>query len=140
VTDLRRTTGRVVALVVAAAYAGGLAVTEPFTTPADVVTACGVAGGAVALVLSLTGRRDGSEGVEVTGSAAQALGPTSVRGALPWVVLAVAVVGWEVFCYFGAPRSAHPTISSIYDTVAGWRAAKAVVVLAWLGLGWELVR
>jgi ABC-type dipeptide/oligopeptide/nickel transport system permease subunit len=132
------TAARVGILVVAAAYAGILATTRPFTVPADVVTSLGLAVGAGALVFGLTvGRAAGAAGARP----AEVIEAGTTGGtAIPWVVLVVVVVGWELYCFFGGPRPAHPTLSSVYDIVARWQAAKAVVVLAWLALGWELAR
>lgn len=121
---------RVAAAAAAVAYAVLLAMTKPFTVAADVVTAVGLAAGAAALGVRLASEGRGEGGLE--GSP----GGT----ATPWLVLLTVAVGWELYCFFGGPRPAHPTLSTIYDLVARWPAAKAVVVLAWLALGWELVR
>jgi len=132
------TAARVAAVVGAAAYAGLLATTRPFTLEADVVTAVAlaVAAGAVAATLATT------RSVGPDGRSGRLPGP-AVTGRRPyavWIVLAGAVVAWELFCFFGGARPAHPTLSSIYDIVARTEAVKAVVVLAWVGLGWALVR
>jgi hypothetical protein len=115
------------ALVVgAAAYAGFLATTEPFTLTADIATAVPLAAGAVVTVHSLrspTERR-----------------PFEWRAALPWLVLLGAVVAWELITFFAVARATHPTLSSLYDTAARHEAAKAAVAFCWLLLGWELVR
>jgi hypothetical protein len=122
---------RAAVLLAAAAYAGLLATTRPFTDSADAVTALGLAAGAGALLLRLAPRRavvDGPAASEPAGSA------------VPWLVLLALAVAWELYCFFGGPRPAHPTFSTIYDLAARWEAAKAAAVLAWLFLGWELVR
>jgi hypothetical protein len=67
-------------------------------------------------------------------------GPPAAGSAVPWVVVLAALVAWELIALFAGTRSAHPTVSSIYDILAQWRAAKAAVLLAWLALGWYLVR
>jgi len=128
---------RTTALIGAAAYAGLLATTRPFTLPADLVTAAALVVAAAAMATRLLSGRPAPAVPQGGAQGDEAAGATTV---LPWVVLAGAVLAWELFCYFGAPRSAHPTISSIYDALARWRAAKAAVVLAWVALGWALVR
>lgn len=120
--------------VAAVAYAVLLATTRPFTVAADVVTALGLAAGAAALGVRLASER------RVAASAEGTLEGSPGGTAIPWLVLLTVAVGWELYCFFGGPRPAHPTLSTIYDLVARWPAAKAVVVLAWVALGWELVR
>ncbi|MHB8219478.1 MAG: hypothetical protein ACYDHU_04050 [Acidimicrobiales bacterium] len=148
------TAARVTALIGAAAYAGLLATTRPFTLEADVVTALALAVAVAAVVLRLasartvrtvpdgTGGAGGTGGTGGTGGARrdQEPGFAGWRPSAPWIVLAGAVVAWELFCFFGGARPAHPTLSSIYDIAARSEAAKAAVVLAWVGLGWALVR
>lgn len=138
------TTASVLVTVSAAAYAGLVATTTPFTAEADLVVACGVAAGGVALVFRLAGRLPSfgrPAGAVTPGDPGRPGDDSPTRGgAAPWVLLLLAVVGWELFCYFGSPRSAHPTISSIYDALARVKAAKAAVALAWLALGWRLLR
>jgi len=51
-----------------------------------------------------------------------------------------ALVGWELYNFFSARRATHPTISSLYDAASRTHAWKAAFFLAWLALGWELVR
>lgn len=135
-------------LVGAAAYAGLLATTRPFTLQADGVTAAALVVGAVAYVARVAGRGtrdtvDGGTGGEA-GTSGPAIGPGPMaaqwRPYAPWILVAGAVVAWELYCFFGGARPAHPTLSSIYDIAARSQAIKAAVVLAWLGLGWALVR
>jgi hypothetical protein len=56
-----------------------------------------------------------------------------------WIVLFAVVVAFELFEYFEHPRSAHPTISSLSDELSAWQAGKAVLFLAWFGIGWLIV-
>jgi len=126
-------------LVGAAAYAGALAVTKPFTTPANVVTALGLAVGVGAVVFWMTGDR-ATRPFEPQTTVEMPAAEGGVGGTvLPWWILLAVGAGWELFCYFGAPRSAHPTLSAMYDFAARWDAVKAVIVLAWLALGWEML-
>ncbi len=118
----------------ALAYAGLLASTTPFTPEADAVTAVALAAAAAVLLVRLTRSR-----TLPAGAAAVDESPEGAS-ALPWVVLLAVVAGWELYCFFGGPRPAHPTLSTVYDLAARWPAAKAAIVLAWLALGWELLR
>jgi len=141
-----------VALLVAAAlYAWLVAGTTPFTTTADVVTAIPL--GALVVVAALQRLAGaGATGAGATGAGAPRPwdrspvrdagpdGPTGAGPVLPWLVLIAAAVALELFNYFSGTRYAHPTLSSMYDSAARWRAVKAAVVLGWLALGWYLVR
>jgi hypothetical protein len=129
-------TGRRLALVaLALAYAGLLATTTPFTTEADTLTAVALGGAAVVLVVQLA-----RGPVAVDGAINGAGGGAATGSALPWLVLLVVAVAWELYCFFGGPRPAHPTLSTLYDLAARWTAVKAVLVLAWLAIGCELLR
>lgn len=115
------------AVVVTAADALGAATTSPFTVAADVLTAIPIAALAVAVVVRwpLHPRRDGGTRWPAAGQ----------RGLAPWVVLAVAIVVWELVEYLApGSRSAHPTLSSMADALDRHVAAKAVVFAAWLWL------
>lgn len=130
---------RIAAFVGAAVYAGVLAVTKPFTTPANVVTAIGLAAGVAAVIFWMTGgraTRPTDDLAVVKTGAVESGGSGTV---VPWWILLAVGAGWELFCYFGAPRSAHPTLSAMYDIATRWDAVKAAIVLAWLGLGWEML-
>jgi hypothetical protein len=120
-------------VAVAVAYAAVLATTTPFTAAADALTAAALAAAAVVLVVGLATPRTTASGATETGE--------TVRGsALGWVVLLAVAAAWELYCFFGGPRPAHPTLSTLYDLAARWPAVKAVLVLAWLALGWELLQ
>lgn len=123
----------VAAAAAALAYALVLGSTRPFTAPADALTAVGLAAGVVALLARLIADSRSGDGV------APARRGRAVGSWLPWVGLVVVVAGWELYCYVGGPRPAHPTLSSLYDLAARYRLLKAAIVLAWLALGWELV-
>jgi hypothetical protein len=122
---------QVLAVVLAAGYAGLISATTPFTLPADVLVAVPIGAIALLVVLQLAHRTDPTQG----GSRA----PLPCEWA-PWAVALAVVAAWELASYFATPRSAHPTLSSMYDTLARWQAAKALVCLVWLALGWYLVR
>lgn len=120
---------------IAAAVAAGVALsvlaacTRPFTVPADVLAAIPLALGAAATAHRLrTGRT----------------GPARVAGAglgrlVPVAVLLVAVVAFELDNYARAPRSAHPTLSSLLDALDAHPVGKAIVFALFLLLGWYLV-
>jgi hypothetical protein len=129
-----------VAVVAVLAYAVLLASTRPFTVPADALTAVGLAAGVGLLVVRLAMGATSDHPSRGTGSGTTAPLDRRRGSWLPWAVLVAVATGWELFCYFGGPRTAHPTLSSIYDLAAGYRWLKAVIVVAWLALGWELVR
>ena len=127
----RRTVAPVALLVGAAAYAGVVAATRPFTLAADLAAALPLAVGAGWTVVTLVRRRAGTA----------VAGPVlRWRAALPWVALLAALVAFELYCFFGGPRPTHPTLSSFTDDLDRWRAAKAALALGWLALGRELVR
>ena len=124
---------RVVALGAGGALVGGLAawaaLSDPFTAAADAVTALGIA----VIGLEAAFRRR-----PVPAGPAPAAEPP-LRW-WPWLVLAVALVAWELLSFFLGPRVQHPTLSSLYDSVTTWRAAKGVLFAGWLSLGAALAR
>lgn len=131
-----------VAPVVAAAlaYAWLLAGTRPFTPAADALAAVGLAAGVAGLTLRLVAARPAPAGPEAGGPRDASPPAGRSRTVLPWVALLAVVVAWELFCYVAGPRVAHPTLSSLSDLAARYQWLKALMVLAWLWLGWELVR
>ena len=124
---------RVVALGAGGALIGGLAawaaLSDPFTAAADAVTALGI--GVIWLEAAFRRR-------PVPAGPVPAAEPP-LRW-WPWLVLAVAIVGWELVSFFLGPRVQHPTLSSLYDSVTRWRAAKGVLFAGWLSLGAALAR
>lgn len=69
---------------------------------------------------------------------------TRTRGvaiaATVWTGWLAAVLGWELWQLAHGPRAAHPTISSLVDTVTQADPARSAAVLAWLAGGWWLAR
>jgi|HubBroStandDraft_1064217.scaffolds.fasta_scaffold257325_2 hypothetical protein len=129
--------GYLAALVATGAYSWWVATTTPFSVGADVATAIplGVLG-ALAVVQWRADRANGAPARPL-----RRLDPAAATGAawpLPTVLLAA--LAFELYNLFSAPRSVHPTVSSLYDSAAGTHAWKAVFVLAWLALGWDLLR
>jgi hypothetical protein len=129
--------GTAVIAVMGVAYALAASFTRPFTGPADVVTSIPLV---VALVVTLRWSRMArrSEVRHVDGVEAAA----PPRQPWWWIVPTtpiVAVVAWELYCFFSLPRVAHPTLSSLIDILDSTRGGKIVGVALWLGLGWFLV-
>lgn len=139
-----------------AGYAWVMGASHPFTVAADTETAVAfVVVIGVAVVANVRGGHRGDVAVAVTagphssitGGVARAeeagLGDESGYRVWPWVVVLGAVLAWELFCYFAGfdgHRAAFPTISSLETAFSHWQAGRAVVVLAWMALGWRLVR
>ncbi len=130
--------GYLVALALAAAYSWWAATTTPFTVGGDVATAIPLG---LLTATALAQRQVTRRGAALPGPLRR-LGPPGPATGAVWPLPSVltAVVGWELYNFFSAPRSAHPTVSSLYDAAASTQAWKAVFFLAWLALGWDLVR
>lgn len=111
------------------------AYTTPFRWPADVVTAVPLGALVAVVVLQSVWNRRHQGPIPARAPAAVSLGSV-----LPWVLVIAGIAALELVTLFSAPRSAYPTISSIYDTLARWRAVKAAIFFGWLWLGWVLVR
>jgi hypothetical protein len=126
------------ALVAAAAYSWWAATTTPFSIGADVATAIPL--GLLAAVAVAQWRA--AHGGAALPSALGRLDPPAPTAGAAWPLLAalVVLVAWELFNFLSAPRSAHPTLSSLYDTASRVHAVKAAFFLAWLALGRELLR
>ncbi len=122
------------AVVAAVAYASLASLTHPFTDGADIVTALPIA---VALVVMVVRMRSGPPTGPLTGVGEH--GRTPNRLWLLWAAMAVLVTGWELYCYAAAPRSAHPTLSSLFDGLDAGHGGKALAFALWLALGWYLV-
>jgi hypothetical protein len=115
------------------------ALTRPFTGPGEVVTAMGLA----SLVAVVLVQHLGAQTPRVL--VRRARDPAGVP-AIPWrsrwviwIAPVAAVVSWELFCYLQSPRAAHPTLSSMLDTVTATQAGRGAAFAAWLVLGWYLV-
>jgi hypothetical protein len=71
-------------------------------------------------------------------------GPVPIAGAVLWGVVFVAGCLWELSSLLEQPNLAtssytHPTISTLTDPLLSTMTGRAVVLAAWLGLGWFLV-
>ena len=113
----------VVGSVVAVAYAWWLTGLRPFSASA---TAAVVGGGITAMVL---GRVLLPPRPPAAGLAAGDL--------VCWAVAVAAVVGWQVAAWASAPRSDHPTLSSLANAALDPRPVRVVAVVAWVaGAAW----
>lgn len=55
-----------------------------------------------------------------------------------WIAVTGAVVAWELIALRSLPRKAHPTISSIVESVEQYHLARLALYAAWIGLGWAI--
>ena len=129
----------VVGVIATGIYAAIIAYTTPFTVGADVAVAVPIAAAATLLVRSLL-RPTRTRADHARGTGGGDTGTLSFANLAPWLVVGVALVAWETLMFVGAPRSAHPTASSLYDTAARWHGAKAAIAWVWLAVGWLIVR
>ena len=106
------------------AYAALAALCRPLTVPA--VIAVLVAGAVLTAVAARPRVR-----------APRAVCPR--RSVLPWLVLALLLVAWELIAVFWGNDSAHPTLSLLLDPVLETYPGRLVGYLAWLGAGRWLV-
>jgi len=127
----RRRLAAVTALLAGgAAYAGVVGSFSRYSWP---VTACIIGLGTVVVVIGWHGPlRDRSAG-----------GRLPVAGTLAWVAVLVVGCLWELGALLQQPSLttdsyAHPTISTLTDPVLATSPGRAVVLLAWLALGWYL--
>jgi MFS family permease len=119
------------AVALGGAYCWFTAGTTPFTARANLaVGAALVVAAVMAAVEALTGRPWPPRGPD----------RARARASLwAWWVAIGLLVAWELFNYVQSPRHSYPTVSSIYDHLARWQWAKALVIAAWLVLGAAIV-
>jgi hypothetical protein len=55
-----------------------------------------------------------------------------------WSSIAVTATAWELFALRSSPRSAHPTISSLVESIEQYHSGRVLLFFAWLWLGWTL--
>ena len=101
----------------------------------SVVASLAVAGvGATAIALAWHGPLRG-----------EPLEPVEPSGKTLWVLVVVALAGWELTNLFLQPSLstdswAHPTISVLADPILGSRIWRSFFLFAWLRVGWGLLR
>jgi hypothetical protein len=123
-------TALVGAVTVAAGYAWWATGVRPFTAPAYLAVAGSVV--AVAVAGWWSGRH------RPPMAASPRLG---VRGAAPWLALALAALGLELAgLVLGGRSSRVPTLSMVVDHALAWHGTRLVVFGAWVALGLALVR
>ncbi len=103
-----------------------------FTRPAEVLT---FLPGLAVLVLTLRPSASFVRPVEDGG-----VTPFRRWGVLPWLGVLIVTVGWELAELFSQPRHAHPTISSLTNSLLSTHPSRFLGYLAWLAVGWLLVR
>jgi hypothetical protein len=55
-----------------------------------------------------------------------------------WSTVLTALTAWELLALRSSPRSAHPTISSLVESIEQYHVGRIVLFFAWLWLGWTL--
>jgi hypothetical protein len=121
----RRRVLALTALATATVWAWFASGVRTFTRPAEVLT---FVPGFIVLVLTLRPR---AEPEVVTGRTGRRV---------PWVALAAAFTALELSELFSQPRSAHPTLSSLTNTLLDTHPSRFIGYAVWLALGWLLVR
>ena len=70
----------------------------------------------------------------------RATAPTRARrGAVVWAVLLAGLAAWQMLNFKLHPRSEHPTISSMLNSVDS-HPFRLLLFVAWLALGWDISR
>ena len=115
-----------------AAYAGVVGSFSRYSWP---VTACIIGLGTVVVLIGWHGPV----------RARPASGRLPVAGTLAWIAVLVAGCLWELGALLQQPSLttdsySHPTISTLTDPVLATSPGRAAVLLAWLALGWYLVK
>ena len=129
--------GRLRVILVGALLAGGAAyagVVGSFSRYSWPVTACIVGLGTVVVLIAWHGPV----------RTRPAAGRLPVAGTLAWIAVLVAGCLWELGALLQQPSLttdsySHPTISTLTDPVLATSPGRAVVLFAWLALGWYLV-
>ncbi|MCA1843225.1 MAG: hypothetical protein LC792_08550 [Actinobacteria bacterium] len=121
---LRRTGIGTVALTVVGAYAWWATSLRPFTLPS--LLAVLAAGGAASALGAALIRRDAP--------------PVRLRHRELWAGLGVAVALWELASFVQHPRSEHPTLSSLTNTLFANHPVRTLGLLLWFTLGAWLAR
>jgi hypothetical protein len=121
------------AIGVAALYSWFAALSTPFTSRANVMTA-------LPLIVALLATVLFGHVLRPRGTSERLASRPTGRRLWPWWAGLGVVGAWELFCYFELPRFEHPTFSSLYDSASRSQPLKAVLFFGWLALGWAIVR
>ena len=124
-------------LIVGVALAVLASFTTAFTVPADLVVGAGFVALAAVLMVQVWWSPPPTV---LARQPTVGPGPRRWSAWLLWIVPVAAIVGFELFNYTRLPRHAHPTLSSLLDSLTASHPGHAVAFLAWLALGWYLVR
>jgi len=119
------------------AYAALASTTRPFTDGAYVVTAVPLVAGVV--VMALRTRTTRRSALVMRSNRESNRDTRSNRWSLAWITMVIVIACWELYCYVGAPRSEHPTLSTLIDLLDSTRVGKALAFALWLALGCYLV-
>ncbi len=108
-----------------------------FTRPAEVLT---FVPGLLVLLLTVRFRVRSRSQRETANAMAGSDRGRGARRWLPWVGMAIAIGGLEMSELFSQPRQAHPTLSSLTNTILEPHPSRFVGYALWLLAGWLLVR
>jgi hypothetical protein len=64
----------------------------------------------------------------------------TLAGASGWLVILVALAGWQLLAYVQEPRTEHPTLSSLVNTALDTHTGRALAFVAWLVVAYRLAR
>ena len=127
-------------LVGGVAYSLIAASTTPFTLPADVLTGLAILVMAVLVVVRWPLRtRTTAVPLDTMGAPSTPARPMA-RPYLPWVLLLIVFVAWELFNYLvHGSRANHPTFSSITDANDRFYVLKSLLFLGWMASAWVII-
>ena len=119
---------RITFITAAVAYAVSLGFTRPFTTAADVLTGAGCLIGGLVATRRVLGRS-----APAADPGPGALSPRLLDRVI-WFSLAAIALGYELAAFEQSPRSRHPTLSSLLDTVGATPVGRSALGLSWTAL------
>ena len=106
------------------AYAWWATGVEPFTTTATLAV---VGVGAIAVATGQAFRR-------------RTAGRPEPSRILPWLLVLAGLAAWQLAAYVQEPRSEHPTLSSLANSVLDTHTARTIAFAGWLVGGFALAR
>ena len=130
-----------VLLVGGVGYSLIAASTTPFTLPADILTGLAIVAMAVLVCVSWPLRTRKVRAAAAAASSAASSSASTGRPYLPWILLLIVFVVWELFNYLvHGTRANHPTFSSITDAIDRFYLLKTLLFLGWLAGGLAIIR